>query len=71
MLTLTRLSRIAFALFWLAVTAGVAFLVARYAADGETTDITAPLPPVAATATLTEQEIASLAGLTGRLLSKS
>jgi len=64
--------RLMLALLWLVVTAGVAFLVARYAADDPATDITAPLPPVAAseraTATLTEQVIAPIVSGDGTVL---
>lgn len=50
-------------LLWIAVTAGIAFLVARnVTTDDETTDLTAPVPPVTterrSTLTLTEQTIA-------------
>lgn len=43
-------------ILWLGVTAGVAFLVATYAADEQTDDITAPLPPIS----LAQRETASI-----------
>ena len=57
------LNRIVLALLWLAVTAGVAFLVARAAGpEDPSADLTAPVPPVAAgqraTVTLTQRTIA-------------
>jgi hypothetical protein len=63
------LNRIAVAVLWLAITAGVAFLVARYAVDENVTDVTAPLPPIAAsereTVTLTQQTIAPIVSSDG------
>lgn len=42
------LNRVMLAVLWPAITAGVAFLVARYAVDEDATDGTAPLPLIAA-----------------------
>lgn len=58
----TWMNRLAFVSIWVAVTAGVAFLVARNAtATDDQTDLTAPVPPIAeqdrATVTLTEHSI--------------
>lgn len=64
--------RLGLTLLWLAVTAAVAFLVARAAGDDDATDVTAPIPPIAAdersTVTLSEQVIAPVVSGDGTVM---
>lgn len=64
--------RIVLVMIWLAVTAGAALLVARYAIDEGTADVTAPLPSVSVsereTVSLTEQTIAPIVSGDGTVL---
>lgn len=69
----TWVNRTLLALLWFAVTAGIAFLVARNAGAGEpATDVNAPVPPIAAaeraTVTLTERTIAPVVSGDGTVM---
>lgn len=64
--------RFALLVLWMVVTAGMAFLVARTAADSDTVDVTAPLPPITAanreTVSLSQQTIIPVVSAAGSVV---
>ena len=73
MTTRTRwLNRLVLLIVWVAITAGVSFLVARAASDEDVADVTAPVPPITAAdranASLSEQTIVPIVSASGSVV---